>query len=275
MKEFIADFIWALLFNLDANISEASAYLRADFINGGGMGGYDFGGFHSFILEVIGVVKPIALIIVSICFLMEFIKITMKFEVLKWETFFKVFFKLVLAKVVIDISFDFLLLIYQTSCEWILDLTNHHEQIGHIAWNKISSQVNNYSTMEMIGVVCTVGILIIGIKICLLLAKIMSMARMIEMVIYIGLSPIPMAFVPLEDGQLSRIPKTYIINFASMCLTGVIMMIAFRIYTIMGVALIGASNGIVDVISSMLVATVILVLTISKSGSIAKSILSA
>lgn len=270
MKKVLCEWIGDMLYSIDENLIYLINFMKLDFLAGGY--GLDF---NEIIQKLLEPIKAIALIIVSICFLLEFLKITIKFDVLKWEFMFKVFFKLVFAKVCIDISYDLLVAIYQTSVELIGKAFDGVGGMGTLAYGKIDDTIWNYGTMELIGVFCSVGLLFIGICIGMLIGVIMGLARMIEIVIFIAVSPLPCAFLPLEDGGTSRIPKNYFINFASLCLSGVIMTMTIVLYSKIGMQMIEeASDSTYDVAGKLFIATILFVLTMSKSGNIAKSILS-
>ena len=273
MTEIMCDWIKGILTETDKQILYVIYLCRVDFLNDVSTAE----GWTKFIKEGIKVTEGVALIIVSICFLLEFLKMTMKFEVLKWEFLFKVFFKLVLAKVCIDIAFDLLMAIYQTAIDWVADMNGDKPMVGHTVWNSIKDTVEGYGILDMIGLVCSAGIIYLGISLCTLIVRIMALCRMVEIVIYMALAPLPCAFLPLEDGGTSRIPKNYFINFASLCLSGVVMMLSLYLYGVVTNTFIIHTMGEdpFTAVGGLFVATIILVLTMSKSGNIAKSILSA
>ena len=273
MTEIMSGWIYDILIEIDQQIGYVIYLCRVDFFSDTTTAD----GWTKFVQTGMSTVEGIALIIVSICFLLEFLKMTMKFEVLKWEFLFKVFFKLVLAKVCIDVSFDLLLAIYQTAIDWVADIGGEVPTVGTSVWKSIESTINDYDTLDMIGLVCSTGILYLGISLITLVIRIMVLCRMVEIVIYMALAPLPCAFLPLEDGGTSRIPKNYFINFASLCLSGVVMMLALYLYGVVADTFIINTMGSdpFTAIGGLFVATIILVLTMSKSGNIAKSILSA
>lgn len=266
MTDALIEFIKQKFYALDFEIQKAVSALKLDFLNSG------TDDWLQFIQTVIGIIKPIALIIVSICFLVEFLKITIKFDILKWEFLLKVFFKLVFAKVCIDISFDLLLAIYQTACEWITSISGSIPDVGTETWNHVKDTVEDYGFWDALGVVVTSGIMYIGLNLCSLIIRIIAYARMVELVIYMAISPLPCAFLPLEEGGGSRIPKHFVLSFASVCLSGVIMVMSVYLYSLVATTLI--DNGLTDptsAIGELLIATIVLVICMSKSSSIAKS----
>lgn len=270
MDEIIIDFIKSRLQGLDTDLNHALQTLKMQFIFDGDAG------FYEFIHYIMNIIKPFALTLVGICFLIEFIKMTAKFDILKPEFFLKVFFKLAIAKVCIDVCYDFLMAIYTQACEWITSINNSYSNnLGKTVWLAIEANMTDYSTMEWVGIIGTSIILFIGVYVCALIIRIMAYARMIELTLYLAISPLPFAFLPLDDGGgFSRIPKHFALNFASVSLSGLFMVMSVKLYDIIGTNFIvqmtpGGSYDPTSAIGTMLIATIMLVICVTKSSSFA------
>lgn len=268
----LVEWIKNCFMSMDADIAGVTTILQEDWFRPGNLW-YQFG------RGVQGIVTPIALTIVSICFLIEFLKITIQMDILKWEYALKCFFKLVFAKVCIDLSTDVLSAIYATCAEWINSVGTGSVAIGSLVWGEIKDSVENASLLGIIGIFLSSGIIFLAIKIITIVINVMAYARKFEICILMAVAPIPCAFLPLEDGGASRIPKKYILNFASSCLAGLFMIMSIRLYSILventlktQILLLtdfGAQVG------QVLLATLVLVMAIIKSGSWASKVLDA
>jgi len=266
----VIEFIRNLFLSLDADIALAISTLQQDWFRPGNLW-YQIG------RGIQGVIEPVALTIVSICFVIEFLKITIQMDILKWEYALKCFFKLVFAKVCIDMSTELLSAIYATSAEWIGGVGVGVVDIGAVTWGRISSSVQGGGLLEIIGVFLSCGIIFIGIKAIAIVIQVMAYARKFELCILMAIAPLPCAFLPLEDGGASRIPKKYIMTFASSCLSGLFMIMSFRLYSVMVDETIRNQvyllSDVGAIVGQTLLATLVLLMAIIKSGSWAQKIL--
>lgn len=272
MKEFIANWIKNNLNDLDSNVANVVSILSSNFW-GSGNAWYDFAKAVSAIIE------PIALTIITICFLIEFLKITIQMDILKWEYALKVFFKFVFAKVCIDVSFKLLGAIYATGAEWIASVGTSASTIGSTAWTAIETEINGYNFMDMLGLVVSMGLIFLAIWVVSLIVQVVAYARKFELVIYLAVAPLPCAFLPLEDGGGSRIPKKYILTFASICLQGLFIIMSIKLYGMLCneeiQATITAGGNVGTIAGQLLIASLVLVMAVVKSSSWARSILDA
>lgn len=266
----VIDFIEKLLLSLDADIDSIVGVLKDNWFQPGNRW-YQIG------RGIQGIIRPIALTIVSICFVIEFLKITIQMDILKWEYALKCFFKLVFTKVCIDLATDLLSAIFATCSEWIDGVGTGTVNIGWITWGQVKNSIINAGMLEIIGIFLSSGIIFLGIKAVVIIIQVMAYARKFELCILMAIAPLPCAFLPLEDGGASRIPKKYIMTFASSCLSGLFMIMSVRLYSelvketieneVLGASDVGAMIG------SVLLATLVLLMAIIKSGSWAQKIL--
>lgn len=270
MDDFLRDWIKDNLSNMDANISKIVVILSEDFYGGT---------WYSFAVNVKGLVQPVALTIVTICFLIEFLKITIQMDILKWEYGLRVMFKFVFAKVCMDGAFYLLSAIYATSMEWIASIGNNSTTVGDLAWKAIAPIVEEYGMFKMLGVAISLGIMFLAIWAISLLVQVIAYARKFELVMYLAISPLPCAFLPLEDGGASRIPKKFVASFASVCLQGVFMVMSVKLFSLLCLEALNQAitNGtyIGGIVGELFIAVCVLMMAVMKSSSWAKSILDA
>ncbi|MDA8222497.1 hypothetical protein [Desulfosporosinus sp.] len=110
-RDYILSWIIQMVQGFDTNVARAVKVLTGDIFNGS---------MYAMAKGIADIITPVSLTIITIIFLIEFLKITIKMDVLKWEYGLRVFLKLVFAKVAIDLSFMLLMAIYATAAEWIL-----------------------------------------------------------------------------------------------------------------------------------------------------------
>lgn len=224
-----------------------------------------------------GVIQPIAVTICAICFLIEFIKISLKMDMFKWEFALKVLVKFVIARACMDFAMNVMLAIYTTGWEWTTAILPGGSTAGADAWFAIKDTVKGYGMWTMLGfAICNI-LPLIAIWIISQLIKVIAIARKFEMVVWLSVVPLPCAFLPLEDHTLSHIPVKYVLNWAALCIHSVFMVVCIKLYGTWTAAELNVPGGIApeDAIGQMLVATLVLIMAISKSSSWAKALMNA
>lgn len=270
MKDFIKNWISNNLNSLDSNIAQVVLILTDNFWGANNL-------WYDFAQVIATIIRPISLTIITICFLIEFLKITIQMDILKWEYGLKCFFKFVFAKVCIDVSFSLLGAIYATASEWISSVGTTANTIGASTWTVIETEIDGYGLMETLGLVVSLGLVFLSIWIVSIMVQVIAFARKFELVIYLAVAPLPCAFLPLEDGGASRIPKKYFMNFASICLQGLFIIMSIKLYGTLCTEkindAIATGGNVATVAGQLLLASLVLVMAVVKSSSWAKSVL--
>lgn len=272
MHDWIKNWVHNNLVDFDSNVNKVVTILTTDFWADGNV-------WYDFAKGVSATIEPIALIIITICFLVEFLKITIQMDVLKWEYALKCFFKFVFAKVCIELSFDLLAAIYATAAEWIASVGSSTSAIGALVWTALEPEIDGYSFMETLGMVASMGIVFIVIWGVSLIVQVIAYARKFELVLYLAVSPLPSSFLPLEDGGASRIPKKFVLSFASISLQGLFIIMSIKLFATLCSeeinATIAAGGSLGSIAGQMLIASLVLVMAVTKSSSWASKILDA
>lgn len=266
----ILDWIKGNLTSMDDNINKIVTILSNNFF-------YSGNPWYDFAMSVKTIIQPIALIIIVICFLIEFLKITIQMDILKWEYGLKVIFKFVFAKVCMDGAFYLLGAIYATGFDWIASIGVVGGNAGAQTWGLIETELQSYGFLEILGVAISLGIMFLAIWAVSLIVQVMAYARKFEIIIYLAVSPLPCAFLPLEDGGASRIPKKYVCTFAGVCLQGVFMVMSVRLFNVLCVESIqvalATQTYIGGIVGELFIGVCVLLMAILKSSSWAKSVL--
>jgi len=241
---------------------------------------------------VSSVLRPFALTIIAICLLIEIAQVSAKVDMLKWEHGLKLAVKMVFARVAIDIAPLFLRATYAQAAQWIGGLMNFgtEAEFGRRVLNDLSPLVQQTTgTFDALGLFVFMLIPLLALQICGLVIVVIAYGRMFELYIYLAVSPIPMAFFPLGNGDgggFSRISGKFLRSFAAVCLQGVMMIVCIRVFgEVMNAAITRGlanaatattSNGhINELLMVMLLGSIVLVASVVKSGTWAKSLLDA
>jgi hypothetical protein len=269
-KIFVLDWALSVLNGFDNNVKTCVGVLTQDIFSNS---------MYTMAQGIANVITPIALDIIVICFLIEFIKITMQFDVLKWEFALKVFFKLALARAAIDFSFQGLMAIYATVAEWVTKSGSTGSPLGSQVSTALTTILQNMNPLEVLGLMCTMGLCFIAIQLSGIIVIVTAYARTFELLINVSISPLACAFLPMSENGASRITKKYFLNFAGVCLQGLFIIISIKLYGAVCQATIipavQSSTGISDISFNMLLGSLVLVMAVVKSSSWAKALFDA
>lgn len=229
--------------------------------------------------NIANVITPFALTIISICFFIEFIRLTMRMDILKWEYVIMLFFKVVVAKCLISCSYKLLVAIYATAAEWITKAGSSTSTLGSQVGTALAVIIKKMGFFEVLALVCSMGISFLAIWIAGMIIVVIAYARMFELLVYVSVSPLPFSFLMLSDGGGSRITKKFIFSFASVCLQGLFIIISIKLYSAICVAAIipavHSASSLSDISFNMLLGALVLVMAVVKSSSWAKNVLDA
>lgn len=246
----------------------------------------------SSVLTLADILKPFCYTIIGICLLIEIAQVAAKVDVMKWEHGLKVLVKMVLAKVCIDTAPTILKACYMQAASWISSIgAGTNTNFGSSISSQIEPLLENVTGAgNILALFAASVIVIVAIKVCGLLIQVIAFGRMFELYVYLAVSPLPCAFFPLGDGNgggFSRVTGKFFKSFAAVCLQGVMIMLCMRIFNmIIGGTLnemiqsainSGAEPSIIvgDLCYVMLLGAIVLLMSIVRCGTWAKSILDA
>lgn len=282
MLDALRDWLMSLIGVAFSGFDDALAS-AAEVLNGGSADIWD-----SMVL-LSDVLKPFCYTVIAICILIELAQTAAKVDIIKWEHGLKLAVKMVLAKVCIDIAPTFLKACYQQAQDWIGSLVENSDTLGETVITEIEPLVNEVEGFgEILGMFLAVFIVILAVQVCGLIIQVIAYGRMFELYVYLVISPLPCAFMPLGDGGgINRITQKFFKSFIAIALQGVMMMIVMRVFGLIMSGTISAkvtevvANGVdantavAELAFAMLLGSIALVMSVVKSGSWAKSILDA
>lgn len=272
MKDVCLSFINYILDTFDSLVGQVLAILSYDCFSSGDS---YVGGMYTLAQSVKSIVMPIALIIITIIFLIEFLKITIQMDILKWEYGLKVFFKFVFAKVAIDVSATLMSAIYATASEWISGVGSSSSTLGATAGVLIKNEIQSYGTLKCLGLMLSASVMFLVVIASAIIMNVIAYARVFEIMVYISVSPLPCAFLPAER---SRITVKFFCGFAGVCLQGVFMAISIKMYVMLCNTIltnIAAGSSVWNVIYNLVIGSVVCLMAVIKSGQWANKIFDA
>lgn len=239
-----------------------------------------------------GKISPFCNVIIGICLLLELANMASKVDMLKWEHGLKMGVKMCLAKAAMDFAPNLLEACYVQASKFITEIgSGSSVTLYSTCQAPIETAINGVTGLgNAISLLGTAIILQIAIKLCGIIVVVMAYGRMFEVLAHVIVSPIPVAFLPLGDGNgngYSRITTRFLKSFAAVCLQGVLMIACIHLFGILvdtafdtmanniSTSSLKNTTKVSDLCFSMIMFAVILVMSITKCSSWAKSIMDA
>lgn len=220
--------------------------------------------------QISSIIKPTALTIAGVCFLIEFLKITINMDILKWEYLIKVFAKFCVAKASIDISTDALKAVFVTVSQWISQVTAGTISVGTTLASSAQTTLNSADFGEVFAIYITSMVFIMFLKIIGICINVMGYARAFELTCVNSVAPLPFAFLCLDDNGNSRVFKNFAFVYIAICLRGLFMVISVSVFCKLAgnISFTSWSSGLSD----LLVLSLVLLMALMKSDQWAKQL---
>lgn len=187
-------------------------------------------GLYTVIKEIHQAILPVAYSLLTLYFLLDFLNKSMNFSFVRWETVVSCMVKLVFAKFVMGHVFDLLEIIFHVSSYLtsIVGAEGSNTSLYNVDFSAMEAEYNNMGwfdkTLYEIKLMPFQWVLQ-GIKIVIML---IVFGRLFELLIYTAVSPIPIATF-IHD-SLSGTGKKFIMDYAAVCLQGIIIIVGCIIY---------------------------------------------
>lgn len=242
---------------------------------------------------------PFCNLILAALWAMEMYSVAQKVDMIKWEHVLKLGVKYCFCVEALKIAPSFLRACYGQASSWMNSLKGEDLSLGAKSLEKlVASGVLEEvdSVWSALGLIVVALIVLLAIKICGLLIQVIAYGRMFEICVYVVASPLPISFLPLGNGNgegFNRITIKFLRAFAAVCFQGVLMIIVLKVFdsligkavfdlikaatetTEEGAAVASSTTTIINVLFQMLLASVALVMSMTKCNSWARNILDA
>ena len=239
---------------------------------------HEFYGHVKTIMEL--VMMPIAWTVLSLFFVLELQKISLKVEGsgggpnMGAELVFRALVKLVMYKEIVGHTLLIMEGIYEVGVNAIRNISAGMPPIGiGIAVNEIDIEraINLMDLGDQIGFLLELMIVRFGITVILWFVKIICIGRFIELYVHIAISPIPIATLPSEE--LNGIAKNFFKSFAAVTFQGVVLYIVITMFPVLVNA--GVLNTTTIDATALFMYSLMLALAVFSAGRWAKSFVSA
>ena len=181
------------------------------------------------------VITPIALVILAIFLLIELQGVTTRTDNMGERGFEIPFIKFAICKVVLESTPLILSAIFNVTQDIIMNMNTYLSGSSAFttgnAEETIRQLVNNSEFLEKVLIMLNVFIINVVSLISGILVTAITYGRMIEMYIFIGIAPLPMATIP--NAEHSSIAKNFLKSFTAIAIQGVLICLTFAIMKIL------------------------------------------
>ena len=207
--------------------------------------------------NVVAAIKGMALTLCVMFFLIDFFSKTLHLQWVTWENVLMLFIKMIVAKVFVDNAELFTTMLYKGFNGFIGALGGTISQYAFITGDDMTKAqyfvtssdasliVNNVNAgfLNFQPLLLNLQITIQGLimKIILILANVIVIARLFELTVYTMIAPVPLSTFACEG--ISDVGKGFLKSYAAVSLQAVVLAIMFLSYSAVNNALISGNIG--------------------------------
>lgn len=226
------------------------------------------------------VVIPIAGLIISFVLIYELITMVIdKNNMHDFDTslFFRFLFKACIAVMLLSKTFDIVMAVFDVGSHVVTQAASSISgstslDVEATLTSMFNSQIDTMGIGELIGLGLETMVISLCMKIMSVLITVILYGRMIEIYLYVSVSPIP--FATFTNREWGSIGNNYVKALLGLGFQGFFMMVCVAIYAVL-VNTITVADNLHTAIWSVAAYTVILCFSLFKTGSLSKSIFNA
>lgn len=225
-------------------------------------------------------VMPIAYILLGLLFMLEIYNITIRTEGMNsfgFEIAFRVMFKIVLIKLVIDSTPLIMGAIYGISTEIIGSIGGvFSESMSSISYDSeaLTEYIGDLKILQQTLVAAQVLVIWLVYKFSIVVVQVIMIGRMFEIYVHLAIAPLPLATLP--NTELSGVAKNFLKSFAAVSIQGAIIFIVLGMYhTLIGSITSSSGTDLNSLLLNAMLYSLVLVASLFMTGRWSKSITNA
>ena len=226
------------------------------------------------------VIVPIAGMIISFVLIYELITMVIdKNNMHDFDTglFFRFLFKACIAVMLLSKTFDIVMAVFDVGSHVVTEAAAQISgstslDVEATLTTMFNNQIGNMGIGELIGLGMETMIISLCMKIMSVLITVILYGRMIEIYLYVSVSPIPAATV--TNREWGSVGTNYLKGLIALAFQGFFIMVCVAIYAVL-VAGVAVAGNLHSALWSVAAYTVILCFSLFKTGSLSKSIFNA
>ena len=226
------------------------------------------------------VIVPIAGMVISFVLIYELISMVIdKNNMHDFDTglFFRFLFKACIAVMLLSKTFDIVMAVFDVGSHVVTEAAAQISgstslDVEATLTTMFNNQIGNMGIGELIGLGMETMIISLCMKIMSVLITVILYGRMIEIYLYVSVSPIPAATV--TNREWGSVGTNYLKGLIALAFQGFFIMVCVAIYAVL-VAGVAVAGNLHSALWSVAAYTVILCFSLFKTGSLSKSIFNA
>lgn len=221
-------------------------------------------GIWTIIASVHVAILPIGYSLLTLFFLLGLINRSMSFRIIRIEDIVRLLIRLIIAKAVMERSFDLLNMIYNMSMEAIFSVDISVESIRIVDTAALAEQISEMNLIERILFQSQFTPISIVSFVLNIMVFVICYGRILELCAYTALSPIPLAALSSEDYAGST--KRFFQHYVAICLQGLIIVLVGMLFGGLAKTLLTNVGENADFgIGTSIALSIMLILVLSKS----------
>lgn len=230
-------------------------------------------GLWNMIEGIFNCLLPIGYSLLALFFMLDLLNNTITFRIAKIENIIKIVIRVVLAKVIMQSSFIILEQIYYSVSNIISSVYTSPGTIQNIVdVAELKTQLEAMKFMELIAFQMQFMPIKLIMQILKILIEVICYGRIIELYTFTALAPLPLS--TMVSGEYNNIAKRFVQHYISVCLQGLIIMIACMSFSgIANTILVSSATNSAEIsMWGTITACVVLLLVLTKASTWAKQI---
>lgn len=228
-------------------------------------------GIWSVVSNVHNAILPMGYSLLTLFFLLGFMNKSLSFKVIRIEDIIRLLIKMIIAKVVMEKSFELLTMVYGIATDLVVDVNFSAETIKIVDTKALAEQIAKMNFFEKIIFQTQFTPISVANFFLSKMVFVICYGRIVELCVFTAVSPIPIA--TLSSSEYSSTAKRFFQYYIGICLHGLIIVIICMIFGGLAQTLVGNVGENADFgVGISISLSIMLLLVLTKSGSWAKQI---
>ncbi|WMJ77851.1 hypothetical protein RBQ61_02685 [Sedimentibacter sp. MB35-C1] len=230
-------------------------------------------GIWDVVSSVHNAILPMGYSLLTLFFLLGFMNKSLSFRIIRIEDIIRLILKMIIAKAVMEKSFELLNMVYGIATDLILKVDFSVASIKIVDTAALAEQIDKMNFIERIVFQTQFTPISIVSFILNLMVFVICYGRIVEICIFTAVSPIPIA--TLSSEEYAGTAKGFFRHYFAICLHGLIIVIICMIFGGLAQTLIGAADTSDFGVGMSISLSIMLIYVLSKSESWARQIMGA
>lgn len=227
-------------------------------------------GIWSVVSNVHEAILPMGYSLLMLFFLLGFMNKSLSFKIIRIEDIIRLLLKMIIAKIVMEKSFDLLNMVYGMVTDLILEVDFSVASLKIVDTAALANHIEEMNWIERVIFQTQFTPISIVSFILNLMVFIICYGRILELCAFTALSPIPIA--TLSSEEYASTSKRFFQHYVAICLQGLIIVIDLMIFGGLAQTLVGTAESGDFGVGMSISLSVMLILVLSKSESWARQI---